>query len=124
MGAVDSPLTGWGLPDADETLLPLNFHTNALAASLVVKTGPGILYGLTVYNSKASAQFVQVHDSVGVPADGAVPVLTLTVAASSNLGIQWLPGRTFLYGIFVCNSSTAATKTIGAADLFVDAQFV
>ena len=120
----DSPLTGWGTPPDYIALEPLNIHSNAYEASRVVKSGPGILYGFTIYNSKASSQFIQVFDAAALPADGAIPAWVGTVAATSNLAANWLPGRTFQTGIVLCNSSTGATKTIGAADCFFDAQFL
>ena len=121
---VDSPIAGWGLPAEGEALLPLNYASPRLAASAVVKTGPGILYGFTITNTSGSAQFVQVFDGTEVPADGAVPILAKSVPAGDAVGFNWLPGRTFLGGIILCNSSTQATKTIGSADCLFDAQFV
>lgn len=121
---VDSPIRGWGLPSDDEELLPLNIHSQAYAASLVVKSGPGILYGFTVYNSKVTAQFVQVFDASALPADGAIPACVFSVSGSAGAGVNWLPGRTFQTGIVICNSSTGPTKTIGSADCYFDAQFV
>lgn len=120
----DSPLRGWGLPDDDEALLPLNYASPRLQASCVVKTGPGILYGLTVTNTKATAQFVQVFDATSLPADNAVPLLSKSIPATDAVGIAWFPGRTFLSGIVVCNSSTSDKKTIGSADCIFDAQFI
>lgn len=120
----DSPIEGWGLPDDDEALLPLNNASPALAASRIVKTGPGRLFGLTVTNTKASAQFVQVFDASSLPADGAVPILSKSVPAGDAVGLNWIPARTFLVGIVVCNSSTSASKTIGSADCLFDVQFV
>ena len=112
------PAPGW----------PLNIHSNAYVASLVIKTGPGILYGLSIYNSKASAQFVQLFDyasaATPIPADGAIPVATFTVAATSNITLNWIPGRGFNTGIVFANSSTGPTKTIGSADCYIDAQYL
>jgi hypothetical protein len=120
----DVPLLGWGVPTDEQALEPLNIHSQTLAASLVVKTGPGVLFGFSVYNSKVSAQFVQVFDASILPADGAIPAAVFTVATVANLVRTWLPGRTFTTGCVICNSSTAATKTIGSADLFIDAQYL
>lgn len=105
--------------------LPLSTHSNAYANALQVKSGAGILFGFTVYNSNASAQFIQVHDSATLPADGAVPVAVLTAQATDNLAVSYIfPGRFFQRGIWLCNSSTGPTKTIGSADCFFDAQYV
>lgn len=100
-----------------------NKTTTAYAASLVVKDAPGVLYGLTGYNSKASAQFIQIHDATALPSDTAVPKITFTVAASSNFSLDFGRGRKFATGITVCNSSTGPTLTVGSADIWVDAQY-
>jgi hypothetical protein len=103
---------------------PLSKHSNAYAASIVVKSGPGKLYGFTVYNSGA-AQFVLLFDTSGVPAEGSIPCAIFAVAATSTLMVGFGDvGRAFDTGIVLCNSSTGPTKTIGAADCFFDAQFI
>jgi hypothetical protein len=122
--ATDSPLTGWGLPDTDTALEPLNACSPRLEASRVVKSGPGILYGVTVTNTKASAQYFLVFDAATLPVDGAFPILAKSCPANDAVGFSWLPGRTFLVGIVVCNSSTNTAKTIGSADCIFDCQFV
>lgn len=108
----------------EANLWPPNSFSVRLEASRVIKTGDGILYGLTVTNTKASAQFVQVFDASTLPADGAVPIFAKSVPASDAVGFAWLPGRTFFAGIIVCNSSTQATKTIGSADCLFDAAYL
>lgn len=122
---VDSPLLGWGTPPETDTLEPLNNASSQLEASRVIKSGPGKLYGFTVTNTNASAQFVQVWDSNTVPADGeSTPILSKSVPGSDSVGFSWLPARTFLVGIVLCNSSTIEEKTIGSADCLFDAQFL
>lgn len=102
-----------------------NKTTTAYAASLIIADRESTLYGLSGYNSKASAQFIQLHDSATLPADTAIPVMVLSVAASSNFSIDFgIHGRPFNNGIVVCNSSTGPTKTIGSADCFFDAQVI
>jgi hypothetical protein len=90
----------------------------------VVKATPGTVYGLQGYNSKASAQFIQLHDAASLPADAVVPAVTLAVPATSNFSVDFgVYGRTFATGIVICNSSTGPAKTIGSADCFFDVQY-
>lgn len=103
---------------------PFSIHSQAYANALVVKRGPGKLYGFQGYNSGA-AQFILVLDASGVPAEGVVPCFPIAVGATSNFSAFFGDtGRSFDTGIVLCNSSTAPTKTIGAADCFFDAQYL
>jgi hypothetical protein len=89
-----------------------------------VKASSGIVYGLTGYNSKASAQFIQLLDSATVPADTAVPVVVFAVPASTSFSLDFgIKGRRFTTGIAISNSSTGPTKTIGSADCWFDVQY-
>lgn len=105
---------------------PLSTNSGPNVASLLVKNSAAIMLNMNGYNAKTSAQFIQVHDSSSVPAEGAAPLLVLRVPASSNFSIDFGTkfGRYFAFGIAVCNSSTMATKTIGAADCFFDCQYL
>lgn len=121
---VDSPLAGWGLPEAEDYALPLNVHSQAYELGRQVKTGPGLLYGFTAYSSNVAAQWIQLHDSIGAPASGAVPVTVFKVAAAAHIQPGYLPARPFLVGIWIGNSTTGPTYTAGAADTFFDVQYV
>jgi hypothetical protein len=106
-------------------LYPLSKHSNVYEASIVVKSGPGKLYGFTVYNSKGSDQFVLLFDTSGVPAEGAIPCAIYKAVTLTTREVSfgtW--GRAFNAGIVLCNSSTGPTKTIGSADCFFDAQYL
>lgn len=104
--------------------LPLNARSNVYANALLVKSGPGLLFGFSVYNSKNAAQFVQVFDSHDAPAAGAVPDAVFTVATVAHLAVSYIfPGRFHKYGIWIVNSSTGPTLTAGLADCFFDAQY-
>lgn len=116
--------TTTNLPNDNTTQAPSNNPSAAYEASRVIKATPGILFGLNIYNSKGSAQFIQLHDATAVPTDAAVPVEVLTVPATSNLTISFGEhGKAFGLGIVVCNSSTGPTKTIGSADCWFSPRF-
>lgn len=105
---------------------PLNKHSNVLSRSLVVKTGPGKLYGFSVLSTNVGAQFVLLWDRVDVPANGDTTLCQpFVIAAAGNLGISWGDvGRTFLYGCVLTNSTTAGSQTAGALDCWFDAQYI
>lgn len=117
---------GFVTPSASATVpetAPSNATVAAYAASLVIKATPGVLLGLSGYNSGA-AQFIQIHDAASLPANATVPAVPIAVPAASNFSIDFgVYGRKFATGIVVCNSSTGPTKTIGAADCWFDAQY-
>jgi hypothetical protein len=124
-GYGDDPTTppAW-LPQLPEQT-PLNGSSSALEAARAAATSACRLYGFTVFNSKASAQFILVFDANALPADGAVTPLVYPVAATSPVSVYWgSTGRWFSRGVIICNSSTSTSKTIGAADCFFDAQFL
>lgn len=102
---------------------PLNFNVGALRASIIVP-GRIVVYGFTVYNTKSSAQYLNVFDANTLPADTAVPLFSWPLAANNGVGFGFTPrGRQFQTGLVLCCSSTDAAKTIGSADCFFDAQF-
>lgn len=105
--------------------LPNNNRSNVLEASRLVLGGPGYVVSLTVNNTNAAAQFIQLHDSPTIPATGAVPSVVFTVSGSADKIVTYvLPGRFFKQGIVIANSSTAATLTAGSADCFFDVQYL
>lgn len=102
-----------------------NATSTALEASHVIKASGGTLRAVHGFNTNAGTQFILIFDSATVPADGATPVIVLAAAANSPFVYDGsFIGRQFTNGIVVTNSSTGATKTIGAADCWFDAQFV
>jgi hypothetical protein len=112
-------------PDATSTYAGTNATSSANETNRVVKGSAGVLFSITGYNAKTSAQFIQLHNASSLPADTAVPVITFTVPASSNFSLDFGGkfGRYFSTGIVVCNSSTQQTKTIGSADCWFDVQY-
>jgi hypothetical protein len=87
---------------------------NALAKEVVVKTGPGRLLTAMVTQKAGSDLYFQVHDASSVPADGAVPLLSVKapsdILAWFDFGASGMPVAT---GIVLVLSTTFPTKTSG-----------
>jgi len=100
-----------------------NRNSEGAVASLVCASNPAFLAGFSGYNYKTSSQFIQIHDAASLPADGAVPRIVFSVAASDDFAQDFnMNPREFAVGIVICNSSTEFTKTIGSADCQFDVQ--
>lgn len=111
--------------EVDAPGLPLNSHSAVYENARRVKSGAGVLFGFTAYSSNVAAQFIQIHDSQTLPANAAVPVWVANIALASVLAVSFIfPGRYFERGIWLVNSTTGPTLTIGAADTFFDSQFL
>lgn len=127
---VTLPTDGTGLvttkevPDATATFAFSSDLSAAYEASSVSKASAGVLYGIYGYNSKASSQWILIINSASVPIDGAAtPLVAINVPAQSNFSFD--AGKHGIYcsaGIIWCNSTAATpfTKTLGAADCFVN----
>jgi hypothetical protein len=109
------------LPSATIADYPTLSCSIAYEAARQVKLSAGILQNIMVYNSLAADQWVQIHNSASAPAEGASPIYTFRVAASANFMFT-IPVPCSA-GIYVCNSSTGPTKTLGAANCFFSIQY-
>jgi len=109
-------------PSAQATL----YSSAGYAASGIIKGSAGSLYGIYGYNSKTSDQYIQIHNTTTLPADASVPAIAPILApAQSNFFVDFSTvGLPLSTGIVWCNSSTAPTKTIGSADVFVTALYL
>lgn len=115
-------LTGLIIPDSAS-------NPGGYTASLLAASGGGKMVGFSGYNSLASTQFVLVIDTnKNPPTAGVTAIFVMTVPATSNFNQSWGTGDTgglpFNTGIVICNSSTAPTLTIGAANCFFSVQYL
>ena len=93
-------------------------------ASSVIKAGPGSLYGFIVHNANGGTRWFQIYDSTTVPADGAVPKVSVAIPAGTTVVVNMpFERRWFATGMSWALSSTVATKTIAAADAYAQVAF-
>lgn len=126
-GAVDATTQRVALASDSDMPVPSGSvaSSSAYEASRVVKASAGKLIALFGYSSSVTAQFIQLHNTTSVPANGAAPLAVFTVGGAGNFSLDipttGLPCST---GITVCNSSTGPTKTLGAADCWFVAVYI
>ena len=110
--------------NAPDVFVPFNYSSPTAEASRVVKTGASYLYGFTVTNANAAARFIQVFDADKLPANGAIPQISVSCATASDKQMQWIPPRRMDRGIVICASTTQNTLTLAGADHIFDVQYV
>lgn len=106
-------------------ILPLSVNSSGAQASVVIKSGQGVLYGFTVYSSAAAAQFVLLIAGTVLPSNGAVPLMAFPIGAKAVLGVDFgQHGRAFRQGMILACSSTDTTLTVGTANCLFDVQYI
>lgn len=103
----------------------LSSNSGAVAASRIVKAGLGRIFTATFTNTSNADRYYQLFDSLTLPADTAVPLVSVKCPAGGTVSMDFsFWGRLCLLGIVLVSSSTQATKTITAADALIDATYV
>lgn len=97
-------------------------NSAGLAALLQVTATRAKQFSITILNTGPD-QWIQLHDSAATPSAAAVPKISLPVLSGNYLSIDFSGGRLFVNGIFVGNSTSAATYVAGAADCLIDATY-
>lgn len=102
-------------------IIPLNAAMNvkpALGATSSDHVTASRAFLLTGYNS-GPAQWIQIYDKNAAPVNGDVPIWQEWVFAGDTFSIAWANrGMTLVNGFAAGNSSTAASRTAGAADCY------
>ncbi len=96
---------------------------NTLAASGTIKAGAGALYSISGFNSKGTAQYIQIFDQSAALANGNAVLASFLVPATSNFSFVFATPLRFTNTIKWSNSSTLETRTVGSADCLVYAQY-
>jgi hypothetical protein len=92
------------------------FSGGSLVAGYQASAVPCSLQEIVVTNTGAAVVYAQVHNVASTPADAQVPVITFAVPATSSASYDSQQGVVLSVGCYVCISSTAPTKTLGAAE--------
>jgi hypothetical protein len=88
----------------------------ALKKLLQATTVPARLFSLTVFNTNAGPQYVQIFDKASAPSGGDVPKIQVKVLGDDDRSVDYGDGRIFKYGIFIGISSSPGTYAAAAAD--------
>lgn len=98
------------------TRVSLVSGSGALVTGQVISATPANLQEIVCTNTGAATVYCQVFDASSVPADATTPDIVFAVLAGTTAAYDNQQGIPFGTGISVCISSTAHTKTIGAAE--------
>lgn len=94
-----------------------NAGGGSLVNNRVLSTKGCKLLTLSILNTANAQQYYQIHETAVLPADTTIPKMpSIPVAAGAFVQVDFGVNGIDLDALTVCNSSTAATKTIGAAD--------
>ena len=105
------------IPGTDPTLACTSSASTAAESTRIVSITGVTLYQITVVNTAGVAQFAQVYDRATAAGAGAAPVWTQHLPANSTITVSFGDyGMGLNTGLVVGNSTTAATRTAGAAD--------
>lgn len=96
--------------------IPETYESDAAENAALVRNADGVLLSLSGFSNLGSAQYIMVFDSNTQPGNGAVPKRIKKVAATDTFEVDFGRGVRVENGIWVCNSTTAPTLTLGAAD--------
>lgn len=90
-------------------------HSAGAIASMVVSATPGTLCFGFVRSQASSARFLQVHDAAALPADGAVPIISVDLDTLANKGRVTIDSPIpMATGCVLAISSTDLTLTASA----------
>jgi hypothetical protein len=107
-----------------ENFLPFNYSSNGAEVQHLVKAGASYLFGVTATNANAAGRFLQIFDTDKAATNGAVPIVSVSLAAAGDKQLLWVPPRRMDRGIVVAASTTQNTLTLAAAEHLFDVQYV
>ncbi len=113
-------LSGGELSTSGATIVHYSPGTT-LQHSYAVKTSAGVLRWVWGFNNSAAKRYIQIYNSTSIPGDGVVAIKHLIpVEAGGFFSFEPPVKIPFSAGISWATSSTAVTKTIGAAEAWVE----
>jgi hypothetical protein len=109
---------------APDPFVPYNYSSLTAEIQHTVVTGASYLFGISASNANAAARFLQVFDTDKAVANGAVPNVSVSMPATGDKQLLWVPPRRMDRGIVVAASTTQNTLTLAAAEHLFDVQYV
>jgi hypothetical protein len=96
------------------------FNSGATLVNEIVYPFPCIVWEIHIVHTGTSPEYIQIFDAASAPADGSVPREVHYTGQKESLDLDVNRPHYFANGFYLCESSTAATKTLDVAtDLFV-----
>lgn len=97
-------------------------RTTAASASLVLRSGRGVLHAVNA-SAGATPGYLMLFDAASEPADGTVePVKCWYIAANESLDKSWTVPLRFMTGIIAVFSSTGPYTKTASATAFISGE--
>jgi hypothetical protein len=126
LGWLNDGTGGGSTPPGSTGNLADKYDSVALENDKVVKASAGVFYSVIATSTLAGTQYIQVHNSSGVPLNNAIPIYTVPVSEGETIVISaedFDRGYSMSSGIYICNSTTIEKKTLGADDCWFNVEY-
>jgi len=119
MSTVHSPIPAGRIPVT-------NYFSDVQQDEGVIAYAPCIVKEIRVTNASGATRYLHLFNTTVVPADGSMPsLIPIPVLNGATVSITYPEGGRYLSaGLSWCSSTTQATKTLGGADFWLEADFV
>lgn len=96
------------------------YNSGATLVNEIVYPYPCTVHEVFIVHTGTNPEYLQIFDASSAPANGSVPQEVHYSGQKESIDIEWIRPHYYENGFYLCESSTASTKTLDAStDLFI-----